>query len=48
MPKLPEEVTQMDGHRNECVQGETAISAGQFRLDLLVLHPLEAALSAEK
>lgn len=35
MPTLPEEVIQTDGHRNECIQGEVVISAGQFHLDLL-------------
>jgi hypothetical protein len=36
MLTLPQEVIQMDGHRNECIQGEVVISAGQFRLDLLM------------
>jgi hypothetical protein len=35
MPTLPEEVIQMDGHNNDCTQGEVVILAGQFHLDLL-------------
>ena len=35
LPTLLEEFIQTDGHRNECVQGDVVISAGQFRLGLL-------------